>query len=270
MQLVKPIVKRCLPYELINALWWLLRPEPSNTLGFWRLLLLKRYPFRFLVQLRLLYLELTRKPVFLAVSEEERKGFDRNFRYRHRFGRQRVERWLRVCAASNKSFRDSRLLIIGPRNEAELILAWLHGFRWDNIFAIDLFSVSPKIAVMNAERMDFPDDSFDIVVACAVLPYIPNASDALREMARICRPGGILLLRNSYYERLPNPYFSRPMDRYLGSMEAYLDYVFFREKEPIEIDLRKAGIADSGTAPVLVEYAGVYIKKQPKEGVAKC
>ena len=43
---------------------------------------------------------------------------------------------------------DEKLLIVGPRNRAELLTAWLHGFKWRNIYAIDLFSTNKKIIVI--------------------------------------------------------------------------------------------------------------------------
>lgn len=47
-----------------------------------------------------------------------------------------------------------------------------------------------------AEALDFPDDSFDLVVSYLCLIDIADVAAAVREMARVLEPGGILLLAN--------------------------------------------------------------------------
>jgi 2-polyprenyl-3-methyl-5-hydroxy-6-metoxy-1,4-benzoquinol methylase len=44
------------------------------------------------------------------------------------------------------------------------------------------------------ERLPFPAASFDVVVAVTVLCFVPDAAGAVREMARVLRPGGRLVL----------------------------------------------------------------------------
>jgi SAM-dependent methyltransferase len=44
------------------------------------------------------------------------------------------------------------------------------------------------------ERLPFPDASFDIVTAVTVLCFVSNAGAAVREMARVLRPGGRLII----------------------------------------------------------------------------
>jgi ubiquinone/menaquinone biosynthesis C-methylase UbiE len=47
-----------------------------------------------------------------------------------------------------------------------------------------------------AEALDLPDESFDLVVSYLSLVYIADATAALREMVRVLRPGGTLLIAN--------------------------------------------------------------------------
>ena len=47
-----------------------------------------------------------------------------------------------------------------------------------------------------AEALDFPDARFDLVVSYLTLIDIPDATAAIREMARVLRPGGTLLIAN--------------------------------------------------------------------------
>jgi ubiquinone/menaquinone biosynthesis C-methylase UbiE len=46
-------------------------------------------------------------------------------------------------------------------------------------------------AAGDATRMPFPDGSFDIVIAAEVLEHIPADQNAMNEIARVLRPGGI-------------------------------------------------------------------------------
>jgi phosphatidylethanolamine/phosphatidyl-N-methylethanolamine N-methyltransferase len=50
------------------------------------------------------------------------------------------------------------------------------------------------LAVMDAEKLEFPDNSFDVVMAQYVVTAVPNPEIALDEFARVLRPGGELII----------------------------------------------------------------------------
>jgi phosphatidylethanolamine/phosphatidyl-N-methylethanolamine N-methyltransferase len=50
------------------------------------------------------------------------------------------------------------------------------------------------LAVMDAEKLEFPDNSFDVVMAQYVVTAVPNPEAALDEFARVLRPGGEIIL----------------------------------------------------------------------------
>ena len=50
------------------------------------------------------------------------------------------------------------------------------------------------LAVMDAEKLEFPDNSFDVVMAQYVVTAVPNPEAALHEFARVLRPGGELII----------------------------------------------------------------------------
>ncbi|MEV3988124.1 class I SAM-dependent methyltransferase [Streptomyces sp. NPDC049837] len=56
-----------------------------------------------------------------------------------------------------------------------------------------------RFAVADVHALDFPDDSFDIVHAHQVLQHVGDPVLALREMRRVCRPGGVVAARDSDY-----------------------------------------------------------------------
>ncbi|MGD0849410.1 class I SAM-dependent methyltransferase [Bradyrhizobium sp.] len=50
------------------------------------------------------------------------------------------------------------------------------------------------LAVMDAEKLEFPDNSFDVVMAQYVVTAVPNPEAAMDEFARVLRPGGEIIL----------------------------------------------------------------------------
>ena len=50
------------------------------------------------------------------------------------------------------------------------------------------------LALMDAERLAFPDDSFDVIVAQHVVTTVPHPEATLDEFARVLRPGGEIVL----------------------------------------------------------------------------
>lgn len=52
--------------------------------------------------------------------------------------------------------------------------------------------------VMNAERMDFPDNSFDCVTLPYVLSVTPSPARLVAEVRRVCKPDGTILVLNHF------------------------------------------------------------------------
>ena len=63
----------------------------------------------------------------------------------------------------------------------------------ERVVEFDLTNVE-GLAVMDAERLAFPDDSFDVVVAQYVITTVPNPEATLDEFARVLKPGGEIIL----------------------------------------------------------------------------
>lgn len=51
---------------------------------------------------------------------------------------------------------------------------------------------------MDARKLDFPDASFDSVAAMHVLSVVPEPEKVVAEMARVCRPGGQVVIVNHF------------------------------------------------------------------------
>ncbi len=58
---------------------------------------------------------------------------------------------------------------------------------------------SVRFEVGDVYALDVPDDSFDVVHAHQVLQHLADPVRALREMRRVCRPGGLVAARDADY-----------------------------------------------------------------------
>lgn len=63
----------------------------------------------------------------------------------------------------------------------------------ERVEELGLFHVE-GLAVMDAEHMDFPDNSFDVVMAQHVVSTVPHPEATLDEFIRVLKPGGEIIL----------------------------------------------------------------------------
>ncbi len=63
-------------------------------------------------------------------------------------------------------------------------------------------ALSLRLAFADANRLPFPDHSFDLVIALGLVPWLENPEDALAEMARVVAPGGAVLVSCDNRNRL--------------------------------------------------------------------
>ncbi len=59
-----------------------------------------------------------------------------------------------------------------------------------------------RVLRMDASTMDFANDSFDAVLAAYVMSAVPSPETTLREMVRVCKPGGTIVLLNHFHTTL--------------------------------------------------------------------
>jgi phosphatidylethanolamine/phosphatidyl-N-methylethanolamine N-methyltransferase len=55
-----------------------------------------------------------------------------------------------------------------------------------------------RLLAMDAADLKFPDNSFDIVYAPYVISVVPDPVAVVREMRRVCRPGGRMVILNHF------------------------------------------------------------------------
>jgi len=60
-----------------------------------------------------------------------------------------------------------------------------------------------RLCEMDAARLTFADDSFDVVYAPYVISVVPDPGRVAREMRRVCRTGGTILILNHFRSASP-------------------------------------------------------------------
>jgi SAM-dependent methyltransferase len=111
--------------------------------------------------------------------------------------------WLRALLECRRP--PARLLELGAAHGGFLRLAGLAGFEATGLemspsivrFARRTFDVDMQLGPLEAAGIE--DDAFDIVVAFDVLEHFDDPEAALREIRRVVRPDGIVLLQTPDY-----------------------------------------------------------------------
>jgi 2-polyprenyl-6-hydroxyphenyl methylase / 3-demethylubiquinone-9 3-methyltransferase len=96
-----------------------------------------------------------------------------------------------------------------------------------------------------AERLPFDDDAFDAVICCDVLEHLADVGKAVREVARVLRPGGLFL-----YDTINRTFRSRLLVIKLfqewqstAFMEPNVhDHTMFIRPRELDVHLRSAGL----------------------------
>ena len=78
-----------------------------------------------------------------------------------------------------------------------------------------------RLIEMDASRLTFADDSFDIVYAPYVISVVPDPVQVVREMRRVCRPGGRIIVLNHF--RSANPILSY-IERVISPLTVHIGF----------------------------------------------
>lgn len=104
-----------------------------------------------------------------------------------------------------------RILVVGVGTGLDL----LHLPREADVTGIDLSpamlaraearNTNAALQTMNAEHLDFDNDSFDVVTMNCVLSVVGDPARALAEAARVLTPDGAIWILGKFYESPPGP-----------------------------------------------------------------
>lgn len=73
--------------------------------------------------------------------------------------------------------------------------------------SIDSGLVRIAFTQADAQQLPFASESFDLVISCETIEHLPDPQSALREMARVCQPGGLLYLTTPNYFNAMGVYY---------------------------------------------------------------
>lgn len=103
-----------------------------------------------------------------------------------------------------------------------------------------------RLQQMDASALAFPDDSFDIVYAPYLISVVPDPVQVAREMRRVCRPGGRVIILNHF--RSANLVLSRA-ERLISPFTVHIGF-------KSDLDL-PAFLAQAELRPVSIEKVNI-------------
>ena len=106
-----------------------------------------------------------------------------------------------------------------------------------------------RLVQSSVEALDFDDASFDVVISCDVLEHVEDDAGAMRELARVLRPGGICVLTVPAYRWLWSEH-----DEALGHFRRYAIGEFRGLVEGADLRVEKLTGAVTLALPMIVLY----------------
>jgi phosphatidylethanolamine/phosphatidyl-N-methylethanolamine N-methyltransferase len=103
-----------------------------------------------------------------------------------------------------------------------------------------------RLLEMDAANLKFADDTYDIVYAPYVISVVPDPITVTREMFRVCRPGGRVVILNHFRSR--NRLMAR-IERIIAPGTLYLGF-------KSDVDL-PAFLVQAGLKPVSIEKVNI-------------
>lgn len=180
----------------------------------------------------------------------------------------RMERIIRPLSCIESIDANSKVLVIGPRNENDLFSLFGNGFSWGNINGLDLISYSPKIKLGDMHDIPFESNYFDVVLCGWTISYSATPEIAANEILRITKSTGIIGMGVEYStmtpedeehlvgyfiqdcEKLPKRLNSTP--EILNLFGNNVDRVFFNHDAPNKISHTRDGVVSNVSSVVTI------------------
>jgi hypothetical protein len=172
------------------------------------------------------FTRLGRRPVrAYEAPSADTKEVEYSASYLRRYSPDPRVRWPMFLLAAIPDCPKDTLLVIGPRYEPELLMAEGMGWEKAGINGLDTFSYSPWVDVGDMHDLPYGDDSKAAIVCGWTLSYSSRPDVAAREMQRVLRPGGYLVVSmqkigTEYKDVLPTVLGGSERIQTLGQLDA--------------------------------------------------
>ena len=173
-----------------------------------------------------------------------------NLKALNAFGLTRMNTIIKPLSVLENVSKNSRILVIGPRNEEDILNLLAHGFAKKNITGLDLISYSPLIEVGDMHNTRFEAETFDVIICGWTLSYSNQPFKFANEVMRIIKNNGVVAIGVEYStlseensKKIHNGYalvtdgFERinSVNDILNLFDGYVSEVYFNHNAPNKI-----------------------------------
>jgi len=100
-----------------------------------------------------------------------------------------------------QSLHGGRILHFAAERYLSLLIANAQPLQY---VKANIVSNDPEVEIINIERISYPDDYFDIVIANHILEHVNDDRQAVNEVRRVLKTGGHAILQTPYCSTLPS------------------------------------------------------------------
>jgi phosphatidylethanolamine/phosphatidyl-N-methylethanolamine N-methyltransferase len=120
-----------------------------------------------------------------------------------------------------------------------------------------------QLRQMDARRLEFPDDRFDSVVAMYLISVVPEPERVLREMARVCKPDGEIIIVNHFAKD------AGALAKLESLLGPFADRMGWHADFRLETVLGSGTVAELGREPLPPLGLFTFLRLKPKKAAAK-
>ena len=182
------------------------------------------------------------------------------------FSNPRMDLLIRPLSVLEFLNNNSSVLVIGPRNENDLLKLLASGFSRSRIRGLDLMSYSPLIEVGDMHQTPYEDNRWDAIVCGWTLSYSRNPDLFSKELIRIAKRGCAVAIAVEYaslsYEEavelggysIEDKGFQRinSVDQILQLFEGHVEHVYFSHDAPLKKHHTRAGLVPNPSSAAVI------------------
>ena len=201
---------------------------------------------------------------------ESKHAFDltlkHNLKLLKDFSNPRMDLLIRPLSVLEFLNNNSSVLVIGPRNENDLLKLLASGFTRSRIRGLDLMSYSPLIEVGDMHQTPYEDNRWDAIVCGWTLSYSRNPDLFSKELIRIAKRGCAIAIAVEYaslsYEEaveltgynIEDKGFQRinSVDQILQLFEGHVEHVYFSHDAPLKRHHTRAGLVRNPSSAAVI------------------